>query len=80
MKTMNNIGQKVGRQIHEIKQNRFFYGMFYNWFFAIVYQKRQNLALGWTAGYSPSNPSISGIFLKFHNFLRSWALRRSAAR
>ena len=31
--------------------------------------KRQNLALGWTAGYSPSNPSISGILLKFPNFL-----------
>ena len=30
MKTMNNIGQKVGRQIHKIKQNRFFYGMFYS--------------------------------------------------
>ena len=26
-------------------------------------KKRQNLAFGWTAGYSPSNQSISGIFL-----------------
>ena len=27
------------RQIDEIKQNRFFYGMVYSWFFAIFYQK-----------------------------------------
>ena len=57
---------KGWRQIDEIKQNRFFYGMFYSWFFT---KKCQNLALGWTAGYSPSNPSISGIFWKLPNFL-----------
>ena len=34
-------------------------------------KKHQNLALAWQAEYSPSNPSISGIFLKFPNFLRS---------
>ena len=34
-------------------------------------KKRQNLALGWPAGHSPSNPSISETFLKFPNFLRS---------
>ena len=62
---------KGWRQIDKIKQNRFFYGMFYSWFFAIFTKKRKNLALGWTAGYSPSNLSISGIFLKFPNFLRS---------
>ena len=33
-------------------------------------KKRQKLAFEWTAGYSPSNPSISGIFLKFPNYLR----------
>ena len=32
-------------------------------------KKCQNLTFGWTAGYSPSNPSISGIFRKFPNFL-----------
>ena len=31
----------------------------------------QNLAFGWTTGYSPSNPNISGIFFKFPKFLRS---------
>ena len=52
------------RQIHEIKQNRFFYGMLYSLFFAIFFaEKRQNVAFGWTAGYSPSNPSVSGISL-----------------
>ena len=30
----------------------------------------QNLASGWTAEYSPSNPKISRIPLKFPNFLR----------
>ena len=34
-------------------------------------KKRQNLAFGWTAGYLPSNPSISGIFLEIPDFLRS---------
>ena len=45
-------------------------------------EKRQNLALGWAAGYSPSKPSISGIFLQFTNFLRSLSLSliRSATR
>ena len=33
-------------------------------------EKRQNLAFGWTAGYLPSNPRISGIFLKFIKFAR----------
>ena len=43
-------------------------------------KKRQNLALGWTAGYLPSNPSISEIFLNFPDFLRSCNLSRSATR
>ena len=36
----------------------------------LLFLPRQNLAFGWSAGYSPSNPSISEIFLKFPNFLR----------
>ena len=32
------------------------------------------------AGYSPSNPNISGVFLKFPNFLRSEVLSHSATR
>ena len=34
-------------------------------FLRLFTEKRQNLAFGWAAGYSPSDPSISGIFLKF---------------
>ena len=62
---------KGWRQTDEIKQSRFFCGMFYSWYFAIFTKKCHNLAFGWTAGYSPSNPSISAIFWKFPNFLRS---------
>ena len=39
-------------------------------FLRIFNEKRQNLAIGWAAVYSPSNSSISGIFLKFPNFVR----------
>ena len=39
---------------------------------------RQNLAFGWTAGYSPSNSNIPGIVLKVPNFLRSEVLSCSA--
>ena len=35
------------RQIHKITRNRFFYGMFYSWFFANFYRKRQNFAFGY---------------------------------
>ena len=40
-------------------------------FLKVFTKKRQNLAFGWTAGYFPSNPSISGILFKFLNFLKS---------
>ena len=44
-------------------------------------KKCQNLAFGWTAGYSLSNRSISGSFWKFPNFLRFLRfLSRSAIR
>ena len=59
------------RQIHKIKQNRFLKEMFCWWFLAVFYHKYQSLHAGSPAGYAPSNPSISGIFLKFPNFLRS---------
>ena len=36
----------------------------------LLFLPHQNLAFGQSAGYSPSDPSISGIFLKFPNFLR----------
>ena len=49
-------------------------------FLQFFIEKRQNLAFGWTSEYSQSNPSISGIFLKFQNFLRSSVLSRLATR
>ena len=33
---------KSWRQIDEIKQNRFFYGLFYTWYFSNFYQKPSN--------------------------------------
>ena len=53
------------RQICEIKQIGFSMDCFTDEFLRFFTEKRQNLALGWAAGYSPSNRSISGIFLKF---------------
>ena len=41
-------------------------------------KKRQKLAFGQAAGYSPSNPSTLGIFFRFPNFLRSYVLSRFA--
>ena len=38
-------------------------------FLQFFIQKWQNLAIGWTAGISPSNRSILRFFLKFLNFL-----------
>ena len=37
----------------------------------------QKLSFWWPAGYLPSNLSISGIFLKFPNFLRPYVLEFS---
>ena len=59
------------RQIDEIKQNRFSMECFTADFLPFFTKKRQTFAFGWTAGYSPANPSISKIFWKFPNFLRS---------
>ena len=49
-------------------------------FLRLFTYKRQNLAFGRTAGNSPSNPSILGIFLKFRNFVRSLVLSHLATR
>ena len=65
------LDKKGWRQIHVIKQNRFFYGMFYTWLFAIFYLKISTFGF-WVDGWvlAPPNPSISGIFLKFPKFLK----------
>ena len=46
------------REIHEIKQNRFFYECFTADSMRFFTLKRQNLALPWTAGYLPYDPII----------------------
>ena len=41
---------KDWRQIHKIKPNRFFYGIFYSWFFSVFYQKASKFGFsvdGW---------------------------------
>ena len=45
--------------------------------FCNFYHKCQNLPITWPAVYAPSISSISEIFLKFYNFLRSHILSRS---
>ena len=50
--------------------------MFYSCFFAIFFEKRKNGPSGWHTGNPPSNAIVSGMFLKFTNFLRFYVLRR----
>ena len=66
-----NVGQKVVDKFTKLSKIDFSMEYFTVDFLQFFGKKRQNLALGWTAGSSTSNPSISGIFLKFSNFLRS---------
>ena len=49
---------KRWRQIHKIKQNRFFYGMFYSRFFAIFYRKTSKFGYrvdGWVLAIIPKH-------------------------
>ena len=49
---------KGWRQIHKIKQNRFFYGMFYSWFFAVFYPKTSKFGFsvyGWVLSIKPNH-------------------------
>ena len=75
-----NLGQKFGDKLTKLSKIGFSMECFTTDFLQFFTKKRQNLALGWTAGYSSSNPSISEIFLKFSNFLRSLILSRLATR
>ena len=63
-----NLGQKVGDKFTKLSEISFSLECFTDDVLQFFTKKRQNLE---TAGYSPSNPSISGIFLKLPNFLRS---------
>ena len=60
-----NLGEKVGDKFTKLCKIGFSMQCFTADFLLYCTEKRQNLAIGWTAGYLPSNPSISGILLKF---------------
>ena len=66
-----NLGQRVGDKVTKLSKIGFSMECFTADFLRFFTEKRQNLAFGWTAGYFPSNPSVSGVFLKFPSFLRS---------
>ena len=66
-----NLGQKVGDKFTKLSKIGFSIEYFTTDILQFLNEKRQNLTFGWTAGYSPLNPNISGIFLKLPNFLRS---------
>ena len=66
-----NLGQEVGDKLMKLSKIGFSMEWFTAGFLQFFTKKCQNLAFGWRTGYSPSNPSISGIFWKFPNFLRS---------
>ena len=68
---MYNLRQKVEDKFTKLSKIGFSTECFTADFLQFFTKKRQNLAFGLTAGYSPSNPRILGIFLKFPNFLRS---------
>ena len=59
-----NLGQGVGDKLTKLSKIGFSMECFTADFLQFFNKKRQNLAFGWMAGYSESNPSISGIFLK----------------
>ena len=64
-----NLGQKVGDKLTKLSKMGFSMEWFTADFLQFFTKKYQNLAFGWTTGYSSSNPSISRIFWKFLNFL-----------
>ena len=59
-----NLWQMVGDKFTKLSKIGFSMECFTADFLQFLNKKHQNLAYGWTAGYSPSSPSISGIFLK----------------
>ena len=64
-----NYGTRVCRQIHEIKENRFFYGMFCSCFFVVSVRKLHHEFEG-----------ESGISLRLPSFRRSESLSCSGTR
>ena len=56
---------KCLRQIQKLSKIGFSMECFTAEFLQFFTKKRQNLTSGWVAGYSSSNPSVSGIFLNY---------------
>ena len=71
MPKIYNPEKKVGDKLTKLSKIDFSMECFTAYFLRFFTKTPQNLTFSWTAGYSPSSPSISGIFLKFLNFLRS---------
>ena len=67
--TRYNLGKGVRDEFTNLSKIGFSIESFTADFLRFFTKKRQKVALGCAAGYSPSNPSISGIFFKFPNFL-----------
>ena len=66
---------KSCRQIHKIKQYRFFYGLFYSWFFATFYQKTSNFCF-WVDGWVLAMKSKYFMdFLKISEFPKILSLK-----
>ena len=66
-----NLGQRVGDKLTKLSKVGFPMECFTADFLRFFTEKCQNLAFGQMSGYSTSNSSISAIFSKFPNFLRS---------
>ena len=66
-----NLGQKIVDKLTKLSETDFSVECFTSDFWRFLSKKCQNLPFGCLAEYSLSNPSISGTFLKFSNFIRS---------
>ena len=75
-----NLGQKVGDKFTKLSEIGFSMICFTADFLQIFTKKRQNMVCEWMGEYSPSNTSISEIFLKFPNFLGPSVLSCSVVR
>ena len=67
--------KKVGNKFTKLSKVGFSMVSFTADFLQFFAKKRQNLAFRWTAGYSPSNPIISEIFLKVIYFTKILSLK-----
>ena len=67
----NNLGQNIVDKLRKLSKKVFHMKCFTADILRCFTAKQQNLTFGWLAEYSPSNPSMSWILLKFLNILGS---------